>query len=86
MPEDYEEKIINFHHFIIKQRKRHNFEIGQIGNMDEVPLTFHVPSNKTVEAKGTKSVTIKTSGHEKNHYTVVLACALQKQAATIGHF
>ncbi|KAH1185488.1 hypothetical protein KIL84_018237 [Mauremys mutica] len=73
MPDDYEEKIINFHNFIIKQRKRQNFEIGQIGNMDEVPLTFDVPSNKTVEAKGAKTVTIKTSGHEKNHYTVVLA-------------
>ncbi|KAJ7345310.1 hypothetical protein JRQ81_001260 [Phrynocephalus forsythii] len=51
MPDDYEEKIINFHNFIIKQRKRQNFEIGQIGNMDEVPLTFDVPSNKTVEAR-----------------------------------
>lgn len=42
--------------------------------MDEVPLTFDVPSNKTVEAKGAKTVTIKTSGHEKNRYTMVLAC------------
>jgi len=28
------------------------FEIGKLGNMDEVPLTFDVPSNKTVDVKG----------------------------------
>ncbi|KAG8235759.1 hypothetical protein J437_LFUL015380 [Ladona fulva] len=42
--------------------------------MDEIPLTFDVPSNKTVSVKGSRSITIKTTGHEKTHYTVVLAC------------
>ena len=42
--------------------------------MDEVPFTFDVPSNRTVDQKGVKTVTIKTSGHEKTHNTVVLAC------------
>lgn len=37
---------------IIKQRKRHNFEIGQIVNMDEVPLTFEVPLKKNCGGKG----------------------------------
>jgi hypothetical protein len=50
------------------------FELGQIGNMDKVPLTFHVPSNRTVDNKGATTITIKTSGHEEPHYTVVLAC------------
>ena len=42
--------------------------------MDEVPLTFDVPSNKTVDVKGAKTIMIKTSGNEKKRYTVVLAC------------
>ena len=42
--------------------------------MDGTPLTFDVPSNRTVSKKGEKSVLVKTSGHEKTHYTVVLAC------------
>ena len=46
----------------------------QIANMDEVSLSFDVPSNKTVDFKGSKTVTIKTSGHEKSHFTTVLAC------------
>jgi len=42
--------------------------------MDEVPLTFDIPSNKTVDVKGAKAIMIKTSGNEKTRYTVVLAC------------
>jgi len=55
-------------------RKKLCFEIGQLGNMDEVTLTFAVPLNKTVDAKGAKTIMIKNSGNEKTRYTVVLAC------------
>jgi len=33
-------------------RKKLCFETGQLGKMNEVPLTFEVPSNKTVDVKG----------------------------------
>ena len=42
--------------------------------MDEVPLTFDIPSIKRVDVKGAKTIMIKTSGNEKMRYTVVLAC------------
>jgi len=29
-----------------------------IGNMDEIPLTFDVPSNNTVDVKGAKTIMI----------------------------
>ena len=74
MPVEYEDKIIEFHRFIINARKQEKFELSQIANMDEVPLTFNVPSNKTVDSKGAKSIIVKTCGHEKTHYTVVLSC------------
>ena len=37
-------------------------------------MTFDVPSNETVDVKRAKTIMIKTSGNEKNHYTGVLAC------------
>ena len=74
LPHEYERKIIEFHKYVINMRKKLCFEIVQLGNMDEVPLTFDVPSNKTVDAKGSKIIMIKTSGNEKTRYTVVLAC------------
>lgn len=42
--------------------------------MDETPLTFDCPSSRTVDMKGSKTVTVKTTGNEKNHFTVVLCC------------
>ena len=42
--------------------------------MDETPMTFDIPGNRTVHSKGEKTVLVKTTGHEKTHFTVVLAC------------
>ena len=74
LPCEYERKITEFHKYVINMRKKLCFVIGQLGNMDEAPLTFDVPSHKTVDVKGTKTIMIKTCGNEKTRYTVVLAC------------
>ncbi len=74
MPKDYEEKIITFQRFIIKMRQQNSYELGQIGNMDEVPMCFDMPPDHTVNNRGEKTVQIKTSAHEKSHFTVVLSC------------
>ena len=72
---EYERKfMVEFHKYAINMRNKLCFEIGQLGNMDEVPLTFDVPSNKTVDVTGAKTIMIKTSGNEKTPYTVVLVC------------
>ena len=74
LPQVFERKIIEFHKYVINMRKKLCFEIGQLGNMDEVPLAFDVPSNKTVDVKGAKTIMKKTSGNEKKHYTLILVC------------
>ena len=68
LPREYERNIIEFHKYITNMRKKLCFEIGQLGNMDEVPLKFDVPSNKTVDVKGAKTIMIKTSGNEKTRW------------------
>ena len=42
--------------------------------MDEMPLTFDMPPNQTINQTGEKTVKIRTTGNEKNQVTVVLAC------------
>ena len=44
-------------------------------HMDETPMYFGMASNSTIEKKGTKSVSIRTTGAEKRHLTVVLAAS-----------
>ena len=75
LPREYERKIIGFHKYVINVRKKLCFEIGQLGNMDEVSLTFDVPSNKTVDVKGAKTIVIKTCGNQNTRYTVLPCCA-----------
>uniref|UniRef100_A0A8C3IBY8 HTH CENPB-type domain-containing protein n=1 Tax=Chrysemys picta bellii TaxID=8478 RepID=A0A8C3IBY8_CHRPI len=74
LPRDLEEKIESFQRFIIKYRKEYAFELSQIGNMGETPMTFDLLSNRTVTGVGEKTVLIKTTGHEKIYFTVVLSC------------
>ena len=74
LPKDYEDKLVNFQRFIITKRKQHNFELSQIGNADQTPLTFDVVTNSTIAEKGVKSVPIVTTGHDKDRFTVMLAC------------
>lgn len=73
MPNEHENKILNLQNFLIDAHKQTSFELRQIANK-KIPLTFGAPSNKIVEVKGNKPVTLKTSGYEKAHYTVVLYC------------
>ena len=74
LPDELSDKIRNFHQFIIRHRQSNCYRIACIGNMDETPLTFDMPSSSTVNKMGEKTVTIKTTGHEKSRFTVVLAC------------
>ena len=74
MPIECESKIVSFHKFVLDARKKNGFEISQIGNMDEVPSTFDIPSNKTIDVNGAKTITVKTSGCDTTHYMVVLSC------------
>lgn len=70
LPEDWVEKKDAFVKYVTQIKD--NYALTQIGNMDEVPVTFDMPSKFTVEQKGSSDVRVTTSGAEKNRFTVVL--------------
>ena len=45
-----------------------------IRSMDKTPVFFDMVGSKTVNQAGEKSIWVKTTGHEKQRFTVVLAC------------
>jgi hypothetical protein len=45
-------------------RIHNKYEIKYMGNMDEMPMWFDLPSNTTINQKGAKTVSIRTTGHE----------------------
>ena len=74
LPKDVDDKVDKFHRFVIDERKLCTYAMSDIGNMDETPMYFDMPGNTTVDFSGNKTISIKTTGHEKQHFTVVLAC------------
>ena len=73
MPPQIEDKILSFHRFVIRMRKLRNYPLSNIGNMDETAVYFDMPGDSTLHHKGEKTVIIRTTGHEKDKITVVLA-------------
>ena len=74
LPKDLEEKINLVHTFIIRLRKQNNFELSQIDNMDETPVSFDLPASRTNDTKGKRTLQMGTTDHKKTHFTAVLSC------------
>ena len=66
--------MIKFQRYVLAKRKEHDFDLKYIGNADQTPLTFDIVTNSTVSAKGVKSVPILSTGHDKDRFTMMLAC------------
>uniref|UniRef100_A0A3Q3F4S1 HTH CENPB-type domain-containing protein n=1 Tax=Labrus bergylta TaxID=56723 RepID=A0A3Q3F4S1_9LABR len=54
LPLDFGEKLLSFQRFVIKLRKKHSYPLDQIGNADQTPVYFDMPTS--VNKKGEKSV------------------------------
>ena len=75
LPGDYEDKFLNYQRFIINQRQINNYDVSCIGNADQTPVTFDLPHSRTIDFKGAKSISIKTTGSTMSRFTVMLTCA-----------
>lgn len=74
LPEAYEEKLLDFQRYVIRLRQQHGYMAGQIGNADETPVWFDMPSATTVAERGAKQVKLLSTGSEHSRFTVMLAC------------
>jgi hypothetical protein len=74
LPAATEEKLRQFQRYVIRLRTFNNYPLGLIGNMDETPVWFDMEQGLTINPKGEKTVHIRTTGNERNRFTVVLTC------------
>ncbi|KAG5263266.1 hypothetical protein AALO_G00262940 [Alosa alosa] len=79
LPKDYKEKLATFRAYCKNKITEKKIQPEHITNMDEVPLTFDIPVNRTVETTGTRTVSIRTTGTEKSSLIVVLSCQANGQ-------
>lgn len=74
LPSDLEHKISQFNQNVTFIRTNADFPYELIANMDETPAYFDMVPSKTVDKKGKKSITVRTTKSERRHVTVVLTC------------
>jgi len=75
LPNKTQELLEKFYQFVINLRIKKSYELENIFNMDETPVWFDMAGNFTINPKGDKTVHIRSTGNEKNRFTVVLTCA-----------
>jgi hypothetical protein len=62
MPEDYKEKIIPWVQFNRRAQAKFNFELSEIANIGQTPVSFEFLCNKTYDTKGVKILFAKQTG------------------------
>ena len=56
LPANLEENIVRFHYFVIAARRRADYPLSLIYNMDETLMCFELPSSQTLEFSGSRTV------------------------------
>ena len=56
LPADMEEKLVEFHRFVLRARRRHDYQLRHILNTDETPMRFELPATRTLEFTGNRTV------------------------------
>lgn len=74
LPAEFEHKLVEYQRFVIELRRQRCYMMGHMGNADETPVWFDMPSNTTVTEKAAKQVKLLTTGNEHSRFTVMLAC------------
>jgi transposase-like protein len=62
VPEDYKDKITSWLQFNRRAQAKFNFELSEIANMDQTPISFEFLDNKTYNTIGAKTVFVKQTG------------------------
>lgn len=74
LAEEFEVKLVSFQRYAIRLRQEKNYMLGQIGNDDETPVWFDMPSSTTIAERGAKEVKLTSTGNGDSRFTVMLAC------------
>ena len=72
IPREMGQKVASHLLTIRKLRQVHCYRADQIAAMDETGIWLDMPGNTSLEEKGQRTVAVKSTGHEKDRFTVVL--------------
>ena len=70
---DMEEKIVQFHRFVLRAQRRHDYQLSHNLDMDETPMRFELPATRALEFTSNGTVPVLSCGGDKQSFKVVLA-------------
>ena len=73
LPDVLLHKVSTFILHVRKLRRQHQYPLSAIGNMDETPVWLDMPGDTTVNRTGEQTISVRTTGHDKGRFTVILA-------------
>ncbi|KAJ8403318.1 hypothetical protein AAFF_G00355350 [Aldrovandia affinis] len=73
LPSDFREKLLSYQRYVIQVKEEALIPLDQMGNADQTPVFFDMPTSVTVHKKGDKSVIVRSTGNEKSRVTLMLA-------------
>ncbi|CAI7920711.1 unnamed protein product [Closterium sp. NIES-54] len=71
---DCESDVKNFWTYVRHSRRQYKIDLLWILNAEQMPLWLEMPSERTVEEVGSRSVPVRSGGYQKERVTVMLAC------------
>ena len=73
MPNQVRPKLINYILYVRALRIKNQYDDACIGAMDETPIWMDMTGDTTLEKVGTRTVSVKSTGHDKARLTVCLS-------------
>ncbi|XP_057692639.1 zinc finger protein 649-like [Corythoichthys intestinalis] len=67
LPSDFGEKLLSFQRYVITLRKNHSHPLDQIGNADQTPVFFDVPTPVTAHKKDMTEEDLHLEKHDPPH-------------------
>ena len=62
LPADMEDKVIEFHRFVLRSSQHWGYNLSRILNMDKMPMQFELPATRTLEFTGSRTVPVLSCG------------------------
>ena len=62
LPADMEDKVIEFHRFVLRSSQHWGYDLSCILNMDKMPMQFELPATRTLEFTGSRTVPVLSCG------------------------
>eukprot|EP00731_Ephydatia_muelleri_P012549 Em0006g1443a len=73
LPKNVSDRIVDYVTTCSKRIRRNQLPLPCIANMDETAIWADMPGHSTIEVRGTHTVQISTTGHDKQRITICLA-------------